>query len=138
MGTRLTESAMYAHLWSTEELASVFEERARLGTWLEILVALAAAQAELGIIPEEAAQTIAEATDIDRLDLDLVAAETRATSHSTLGLIRGLGQMLPSSAAEYIYYGVTVQDVTDTWMGLAMRAVGQVVWRDLWAIEATL
>ncbi len=138
MGTRLTESAMYAHLWSTEELASVFEERARLGTWLEILVALAAAQAELGIIPEEAAQTIAEATDIDRLDLDLVAAETRATSHSTLGLIRGLGQMLPSSAAEYIYYGVTVQDVTDTWMGLAMRAVGQVAWRDLRAIEATL
>lgn len=138
MGTRLTESAMYAHLWRTEELAGVFEERARLGTWLDILVALAAAQAELGIIPEEAAETIAEATDIDRLDLDFVAAETRTTSHSTLGLIRGLAEMLPPSAAEHIYYGVTVQDITDTWMTLAMRAVGEAAWRDLRAIEVTL
>ncbi len=138
MATRLTESAMYAHLWRTEELANVFEERARLGTWLEILVALATAQAELGIIPKEAAQRIAELPGIDGLDLDLVAAETRTTSHSTLGLIRGLCEMLPPDAAEHIYYGVTVQDVTDTWMTLAMRAVGQVAWRDLRAIEARL
>jgi adenylosuccinate lyase len=129
---------MYAHLWRTEELAAIFEERARIATWLEILVALAEAQAECGIIPPHAAETIAREATVDRLDLDLVAAETRTTSHSMLGLIRGLEQMLPRSTAEYVYYGATVQDVTDTWMALAMRAVGRVAWRDLRAIEATL
>src|SRR5690606_4476378 len=33
------------------------------------------------------------------------------------------------------YVGATVQDVTDTWPSLAMRAVGGIVWRDLRRIE---
>ena len=59
MGTRLSDSEQYAHLWGTPELAQVFEERARLQSWLDILTALAAAQARLGIIPAEAAAQIA-------------------------------------------------------------------------------
>jgi len=55
------------------------------------------------------------------LDLDFVADQTRRTSHSMLGLIRGLQRMLPESAREYVYFGATVQDVTDTWFGLIMR-----------------
>ena len=128
---RLTDSEQYAHLWGTEELRAVFEERRRLQSWLDILVALAAAQAELGIIPADAAAAIASAASVDRLDLGFVAAETRRTSHSTLGLIRGLQRVLPPEAGEHIYYGGTVQDVTDTWTALAMRSVGEVVGRDL-------
>ena len=59
VGTRLSDSEQYAHLWGTAELAQVFEERARLQSWLDILTALAAAQARLGIIPAEAAAQIA-------------------------------------------------------------------------------
>jgi len=59
VGTRLTDSEQYAHLWSTPELAQLFEERARLQSWLDILIALAAAQARLGIIPADAADQIA-------------------------------------------------------------------------------
>ena len=74
----------------------------------------------------------------DLLDLDSSAAETRRTSHSMLGLIRALQQILPESAREYVYVGATVQDVTDTWFALVMRDVGAVAWRDLRAIEETL
>ena len=98
MVARLTDSEQYAHLWGTEELRAVFEERRRLQSWLDILVALAAAQAELGIIPADAAAAIASAASVDRLDLGFVAAETRRTSHSTLGLIRGLERVLPPEA----------------------------------------
>ena len=51
MGARLTDSAVYAHLWGTDEVARRVRRDARLQAWLDILVALAAAQAELGIIP---------------------------------------------------------------------------------------
>jgi adenylosuccinate lyase len=138
MVARLTDSEQYAHLWGTEELRAVFEERRRLQSWLDILVALAAAQAELGIIPGEAARAIAAAASGDRLDLAFVAAETRRTSHSTLGLIRGLERVLPPEAREHVYYGATVQDLTDTWTALAMRTVGEVVSRDLDQIRALL
>lgn len=137
MGTRLTDSTMYAHLWGTPELAAVFDERARLQSWLDILVALANAQADLRIIPASSARAIAAAT-VDALDLDHVAEQTRVTSHSTLGLIRGLQRILPEHAREHVYLGATVQDVTDTWFGVVMREVGAVVWRDLRALEGAL
>ncbi|GAA1791027.1 adenylosuccinate lyase family protein [Planosporangium flavigriseum] len=131
MATRLTESASYAHLWSTPALVGVFDDQHRLQTWLDILAALAAAQAELGLVPAVAAEQIAEHARVERLDLEFVAAETRHTSHSTLGLIRGLQQVLPEPAREYVYYGATVQDLTDTWSGLVMRDVGRLVRADL-------
>jgi adenylosuccinate lyase len=131
VATRLTDSATYAHLWSTPDLADVFEERRRLQSWLEILGALAAAQAEFGLIPAAAAEQITEHARVERLDLDFVAAETRRTAHSTLGLIKGLQRILPAPAREYVYYGATVQDLTDTWFGLVMRDVGRLVRADL-------
>jgi adenylosuccinate lyase len=138
VGTRLSDSAQYAHLWASAELAALFEERSRLQSWLDVLVALAEAQARLGIVPAAAAAEIATHARAERLDLDYVAAQTRATSHSMLGLIRGLQQVLPETAREHVYVGATVQDVTDTWFGLVMREVGAVAWRDLRAIEASL
>jgi len=106
--------------------------------WLDILVALAAAQAELGIIPADAADAIARSASVDRLELGLVAAETRRTSHSALGLITALRSALPEGASEWVYYGASVQDLTDTWMVTVVRAVGAVAWRDLHAIEGAL
>jgi len=136
--TRLSDSAQYAHLWGTTESAQLFDERARLQSWLDILTALAAAQARLGIIPAGSAAHIAAHARAELLDLDLVARETRRTSHSMLGLIRGLQQLLPESAREHVYVGATVQDITDTWFAVVMRDVGNVIWRDLRDIEATL
>jgi len=136
MGTRLTDSALYAHLWSTDELDALFDERARLQRWLEILVALARAQAVLGIIPEGSARAIADHAVVEALDLDYVAEQTRLTSHSTLGLIRGLHRVLPASAREHVYYGATVQDVTDTWFATVMRDVGSLVRRDVRRLES--
>ena len=131
MVARITDSEMYAHLWGTDELRAVFGERGRLQTWLDILAALAQAQAECDIIPSAAAATITRHATVDQLDLERVAAETRRTSHSTLGIIRGLEEVLPGDVHQFVYYGATVQDITDTWTALCIRATGAVAWRDL-------
>ena len=138
MGARLTDSAQYAHLWGTPELVALFDDRARLQSWLDILTALAAAQARVGIVPVDAADEIRRHAHVELLDMDYVAEQTRLTSHSTLGLIRAWQRVLPDSVREHVYRGATVQDVTDTWFGLLIRAVGGVAWRDLRAIEDTL
>jgi adenylosuccinate lyase len=131
MGARLTDSVAYAHLWATDETRALFDERARWQRWLDILAALAAAQADLAVIPASSAQAIAEHARVDNLDLDFLAEETRRTAHSTLGLIRALRRVLPDDAAEHVYYGATVQDLTDTWFALTMRDVGDLVDRDV-------
>jgi adenylosuccinate lyase len=138
MGARLTDSAAYAHLWGTDDARAIFDDDARVQTWLDVLVALADAQAEQGIIPTASAEAIRVCAQVDHLDLDFIASETRRTSHSTLGLINGLKQVLPPDAAEHVYYGVTVQDVTDTGTSLAMRRTALLVERDLRSILASL
>ncbi len=137
MGARITDSRLYAHLWGTDELRVIFGERSRVRTWIHILVALAEAQAELGIIPADAARGIAAAEHED-LDLELAAREARASHHSTLGIIQALRQTLPDHVAEWCYYGISAQDLTDTWTALAMKQTGAIAWRDLRAIEDRL
>jgi adenylosuccinate lyase len=129
---------MYAHLWATPELRAVFDEPARLQSWLNILAALARAQAGAGIIPQQSADIITSVANVDKLDIEMAAAETRRTSHSTLGLIHAIQAILPEEAREHIYYGATVQDITDTWTALVMRRVGAIVWRDLRTLEDLL
>jgi adenylosuccinate lyase len=131
-------SAVYAHLWGTAEVDALLSDDARLQAWLDILAALARAQAEVGLIPEAAGSEIARQAKVDLLDLDFVVAQTRATSHSTLGLIRGMQQILSPEAGEWFCYGATVQDVSDTWCALVARDVGGILWRDLRAIEDAL
>ncbi|MEJ2885242.1 class-II fumarase/aspartase family protein [Actinomycetospora aeridis] len=135
MVARLTDSPVYAHLWSTPELTALLGEEARWQAWLDVLVALARVQARAGIVPAEAAEQIARRARVEELDWDEVAAQTRATSHSTLGLIRGLQAVLPETAREHVYVGATVQDVTDTWFGTVMRDVGAIVRRDVRLLE---
>ena len=49
--TRVSDSVVYRHLWTAPELDGLFAERDRLQRWLDVLAALARAQATLGIIP---------------------------------------------------------------------------------------
>lgn len=125
------DSGLYGHLWGTAELRACFEDQGRMQSWLEILAVLAEAQAEVGLVPMEAARQIRAHARVELLDLRRVAEQTRATSHSTLGLIRCLQEVLPVQAREWVYWGATVQDLTDTWSALVMREVGQIVERDL-------
>ena len=50
---------VYDHLWTTEETRALFDDRGRTQSWLDIIAALAGAQAELDLIPEAAARDIA-------------------------------------------------------------------------------
>ena len=137
MSARLADATMFAHLWGTSAVRAVFEERSRVQGWLDVLAALARAQAAHDLVPSAAAARIG-AVVVDDLDLDLVAAHTRATGHSTLGVIRALELVLPAEVHAHVYVGATVQDVTDTWTSLALRAVLAEVSRDLLAAEDLL
>jgi adenylosuccinate lyase len=130
-------TAVFGHLWSTTETDELFADEGRTRIWLSVIGALAVAQGELGLIPEAAAREIAARAGRP-VDLEAVGEETRRSGHSTLGLIRVLQRDLGEAAREWVYYGATVQDVTDTWTGLAAARMLAIAERDLAAIEASL
>lgn len=135
MGTRIADAPEYAHLWASDDLRAIFDDSARLQGWLDILAVLAETQAELEIIPAAAATVIRRHAVAGHLDRALLTRETRRTGHSTLGLIHALRELLPEDGREWVYYGTTVQDLTDTWTGLVTKRVGGLLRRELRALE---
>lgn len=130
-GSHPADSHIFGHLWTTPEVSALFSDEGMTQAWLDILAALARAQAEVGLIPPAAADAIGAHADVSRLDLESVAEETRASGHSTVGLIRALRRSLPEHAREWVYYGATVQDVSDTWFALIFKTLGAIAERDV-------
>ncbi len=135
MSAHLADSAIYGHLWATDEIRVLFTDEGRTQRWLDVLAALAAAQADVGLVPRAAADEIAAGARVEAIDLARVGERTRATGHSTLGLIQVLRESLPEAGGRWVYYGATVQDVTDTWTGLVLQRVIAVADRDLGRVE---
>jgi len=133
----MINSRIFAHQWTTSESREIFSESARVARWLDVIIRLAQAQAECGIIPAGATNEIAKLSEVD-LPIDEIALRTRQTSHSTLGMIQVLRELLSEQSAEYVYFGTTVQDITDNSQILELREVGMLLWRDLWLIENDL
>jgi adenylosuccinate lyase len=108
---------------------------------LEILAVLAETQAEFGLIPPDAAHSVAttcRTVELDNAFFEEVRAGFEATNHSTLGLIRAIQRRCPGNSGEWVYYGATVQDITDTWTALVLRQVWEIVSRELTEIETNL
>jgi len=129
------DSRLFGHLWSTAESRTLFDDNGRVQSWLHILATLAEAQADVDLVPRAAADVIRNHAQVERIDLDVVGSETRASGHSTMGLIRALRATLPDSAREWVYYGATVQDLSDTWGALICRAIGDIMARDVSAMR---
>ncbi|MGQ0604284.1 MAG: class-II fumarase/aspartase family protein [Anaerolineales bacterium] len=138
MPTHIMDSPIYGDAWHTDEMRAIFDDVPRLQSWLDVIAALAEAQAELGFIPQEAAPEIKRVCDIALLDLAAVQRGYAATGHSTLGLIRELKKLCRGDSGEWVYFGATVQDITDTATALALKQVWHIVFRDLRQIEADL
>ena len=63
MSSHLADSEIYGHLWTTPELHALFDDHGRTSAWLTILAALAQAQADVGLVPAEAADADRRARD---------------------------------------------------------------------------
>ena len=106
--------------------------------WLQAMLdaeaALARAQASLGTLPKEAAETITRAADAGRLDLRGLALAARETANPVVGLVRAFTAVVAEQdarAAEYVHRGSTSQDVLDTATMLIARRVLGIIRADL-------
>jgi adenylosuccinate lyase len=138
MPTHIMDSPIYGAAWNSEEMRAIFDETPRLQGWLDVILALAEAQAELGIIPAAALPEIRRVCRVELLDMAALRRGYAETGHSTLGLIRELKRQCRGDAGEWIYYGATVQDIADTHTAIGLRQVWRIAFRDLRQIEADL
>lgn len=126
------------HLWGTDELRRIFGEENRIQKWLDFEAALAAAQAELGIIPAAAAQEIALQAQVENIDIAQMSVEIRRIKHSLVPALKQLQARCSKDHGEWVHYGATTQDVVDTGVALQLKEFHAVALRDLKAVAKEL
>lgn len=134
----ISDSRFHGDNFATPESRRIFCDTCRMQRWLDVEVALAQSQAELGIIPRQAAEEITRAADIQLIDLDELREDFRRTRHSLVPLLRALAAGCAGDAGDFVHYGATTQDVQDTAQVLEMRDVLDLVDRDLRGILTLL
>ena len=72
MATHMIDSEIYGSAWGSDEMRVIFDEKPRLQGWLDVIAALAEAQAEMGIIPTEVAPEIRRVCNVELLSLEAV------------------------------------------------------------------
>src|SRR5262249_26572062 len=131
MPTGVFDSLLLGHVWGTDELRAIFSDESRVQKWFDYEAALALAQAELGIIPQAAADEIAAKAKVANVDLVAVGAEIRRIKHPLVPALRALQAACAGGHGEYLHFGPTTQDVLDTGMVLQLKEAHALLMRDL-------
>ncbi|AMT69300.1 nitrosuccinate lyase [Mycobacteroides immunogenum] len=134
-----------AGLLSPVSAGTVAEAELADAAWLQAMldaeVALACAQADIGVLPRAAADVIAKAAAAHDIDVRAVALSARETANPVVGLIKELtrvvGEIEPS-AADYVHRGSTSQDIFDTGSMMVAKRVLELIAADLGYVGAAL
>lgn len=129
MASHIIDFLTLGNNFGTPEMREVWSEENRLRQHVEVEVALAQAEGELGVIPLEAAKKIAERANAESIDLLELADEVVRLKHSFMATINTL-QRQCGEAGEYIHYGATTQDIVDTATVLQLKQAFDIVQRD--------
>jgi 3-carboxy-cis,cis-muconate cycloisomerase len=114
-------SELFERIFVPAEFRAAVSDRAWLQAMLDVERALAAAEAQAGVIPAEAAEAIAAACSSERFDPVQLGDEGRAAGNPVEPLVRALTAAVEPDAARYVHWGATSQDVLDTAAMLVSR-----------------
>ena len=122
---------MFEPLFDGGAAAGELAGDAYLQAMLDVEAALTAAQAELGMVPQTAAEAVAAHAAAGEYDADTLGRAARSTFQPVIPLVAALRERVGPEAAPYVHLGATSQDVLDTAsMLVAGRALPRIV-RDI-------
>jgi len=114
MSVSVFDHPWLAALLGDEEVARHFSVEAELRAMLEFEVALAMAEAELGIVPMEAAQAIAAVALSFQPDLPALSAATLRDGVVVPEWVAQLRRAVGTPHGSHVHFAATSQDVIDT------------------------
>ncbi|QFU92406.1 3-carboxy-cis,cis-muconate cycloisomerase [Amycolatopsis sp. YIM 10] len=132
------DSGLLAPVWAGTGLADLVSDEAWLRAMLDVEVALARAQAELGVIPADAAERIADGVRKGQFDLAALAEQARGAANPVVALVKQLTEAAGPEAAEYVHRGGTSQDIFDSASMLVAKRALEAIETDLRRTAASL
>ena len=112
-------SQLYASLFYQEEVTEIFSDQSLVSYMIQAEVALAKAQAQVGVIPQSAADSIEAIaqTALAEIDFSALATATGLAGNIAIPFVKQLTAIVKQhdeDAARYVHWGATSQDILDT------------------------
>ncbi len=103
------------------DIQELLSKNALRQAWLDVESSLAKVQAELGIIPEEAAREIALKANLDYIDTVELTKDIKRTKAPIVSLTRLLAAACEGEYGGYVHWGATTQNIIQTGRILQVR-----------------
>ncbi len=116
--------------YGSPEMRKIFEIENRYRLMLQVEAALAKAEAEVGLIPPEAAEAIDRTVREGKVSLERIVELERQVRHETMAVVLALSEAV-GPLGEYVHFGVTSNDILDTVMALQIKQAVKILRRKL-------
>ena len=120
--------------YSRSEMAAIWTPESRFRIWLEIEAHACDAQAELGVIPKEAARAVWERGKFEATRIDEIERETK---HDVIAFLTNLAEHV-GPEARFVHQGITSSDVLDTCLAVQLSRAADILLADIDSILAAL
>jgi len=115
--------SMLQHAFWDEACAEALSDARLLAAMARFEGALAKASVSAGLVPADAAETIARVAAQAKFDADAIGKAARRSATLTIPFVKSLTEQVAAvsaDAARYVHYGATSQDVVDTGVVLCL------------------
>jgi adenylosuccinate lyase len=119
------------------QVRALFSRSARLERALRVEAALAATEAELGLIPVDAARAIESAVKSGSVTVVRVDVLESELKHDVMAITRALAEASGPSG-RWVHFGATSADITDSALALELQEVGGILRGDLTELARSL
>ncbi len=120
--------------YSRPEMAEIWTPESKFRIWFEIEAHACDAQAELGVIPREAAEAVWKRGAFEVERIDEIERETR---HDVIAFLTNLAEHV-GPEARFVHQGMTSSDVLDTCFAVQLTKAADILLADLNNLLATL
>src|SRR5918911_4178198 len=107
--------------YGSTEIKQIFEEKKRLEYQLHFEAAVAAAQAEIGMIPIHASDEIIKEAKSGKVKIERIKELEAINEHDIAALVEALSEQCSDKTKPWIHYGLTSNDVVDTATSMQLR-----------------
>lgn len=113
--------------YTRPEMGAIWNDENKYKIWLEIETLASEAQAELGVIPREAAETIRAKGNFE---VARVLEIEETTKHDVIAFLTNVAEYV-GEPARFIHLGMTSSDVLDTCLAVQLKQAGEILLKDL-------
>lgn len=116
----MLDFSIYRDQFVSAEMGKIWSEDNTVSSWLQVEQALAACQAEMGIIDPEVSEKLQSLKASD-LDTACLQDDMALVGRPIVGLVKQLRAAVGTPQAASVHFGSTTQDIMDTAMVLQMH-----------------